>query len=164
GRGDQRGVYELSAERELVPLSYVCRDYNDQTPSLELMAQHKIEEGFGGGIIEYGADFRTPEQGQRLALVRAEERLCRRQVYRGKSDEARFSPGHFFELEDHPRHSQKLLLVAVVHEASQTVAGWGDGTEKHYENRFEAIPAGLTYRPPRDTPVPRIHGFVTGVI
>lgn len=163
-RGDRRGVYELMAERALVPATYVCRDYNDQTPALELMEQHKLEEGFGGGIIEYGGDFRNPDEGKRLARVRAEERLCTHQIYSGTSAEPRFAPGHVFSLEQHPRHSRKLLLVSVTHEATQNVAGWGDGTEKSYQNRFTAIPAELTYRPPRVTRVPRIHGLLTGVI
>jgi type VI secretion system secreted protein VgrG len=163
-RGDERGVFEVRAERALVPAHYVCRDYNDQTPSLELMEEHHLAEGFGGGIIEYGADFRTPELGHYLARVRAEERLALRDVYSGGSDEPRFAPGHVFALEDHPRYSQPLVLVSVVHEASQSVAGWGEGSERAYVNRFTAIPSERTFRPPRVTKVPRIHGLVTGVV
>jgi len=164
-RGEREGVYELRYDRTLVPGTYVCRDYHDQTPALELQLDHALEEGFAGGIIEYGGDFQTPDQGKRLARVRAEEWHCRRQIYTGLSSEPRFAPGHTFELEQHPHHSGRLLLTAVEHEASQDVAGWGEGTEeKHYENRFTAIPAELTYRPPRRTPVPRIHGVLSGVI
>lgn len=164
GRGERQGVFELRFDQTLIPGTYVCRDYNDQTPALELQLDHEVDEGFAGGIIEYGGDFRTADEGKRLARVRAEERLCQRQVYSGCSNEARFAPGLTFELEDHPRHSRKLVLTSVQHEASQDVAGWGESTERRYENRFTAIPAELTYRPPRITPVPRIHGAVSGVI
>jgi type VI secretion system secreted protein VgrG len=163
-RGEKEGVFELRTDRSLITKHYVCRDYNDQTPSLELHSEHTLDQGFGGGVIEYGSDFRTPAQGDYITRVRAEERLCTRHVFEGNSDQARFSPGHVFRLEDHPRHNRDLLLVSVVHEASQEVAGWGAGSEIGYRNTFRAIDAELCYRPPRTTAVPRIHGLVTGVI
>ena len=163
-RGDETGVFELSLRRALVPRHFVCRDYNDQTPALELQAKHELDEGFAGGVIEYGGDFRTIDQGQRLVRVRAEERLSLRDLFEGRSDDPRFAAGHVLSLEHHPRHSRSLLLVSVEHEAHQPVVGHGGGAEKSYANRFVAIPADRTYRPPRRTPVPRVHGLLTGII
>jgi type VI secretion system secreted protein VgrG len=163
-RGEQQGVFELQEERLLVPGTYVCRDYNDQTPALELQLEHDLGQGFAGAVIEYGGNFCTPDEGKHLARVRAEEQLGRHQIFTGRSDDPRLAPGHTFKLADHPRHSGDLLLTSVEHEARQDVAGWGDGSEQHYENRFAAIPADVTYRLPRATPVPRVHGVVSGVI
>lgn len=163
-RGDDVGIFELSLRRELVPRQYVCRDYNDQTPALELQAKHELSEGFAGGIIEYGSDFRTMAHGEQLVRVRAEEQLARRDVLDGRSDDARLAAGHLLTLEEHPRHSGSLLLVSVEHEAHQPVVGHGTGGEKSYLNRFVAIPGDRTYRPPRRTPIPRVHGLLTGII
>ncbi|MBW2523812.1 MAG: type VI secretion system tip protein VgrG [Deltaproteobacteria bacterium] len=163
-RGERQGVFEIRLDQTLIPSTYVCRDYNDQTPALELQLDHGLDEGFAGGIIEYGTHFLTPAEGEAMARVRAEERLATRQVFSGLSNEPRFAPGYTFELDGHPTHSRRLLLLEVEHQASQEVAGWGEGTEHRYENRFTAIPAELCYRPPRTTPIPRIHGFLSGVI
>jgi type VI secretion system secreted protein VgrG len=163
-RGDEVGVFDLSLRRELVPRQFVCRDYNDQTPALELQAKHELEEGFAGGVIEYGSDFRSIEQGEQLVRVRAEERLAQRDIFEGQSDDARLAAGHLLDLDDHPRHSGSLLLVSVDHEAHQPIVGHGAGGEKSYVNRFVAIPGDRTYRPPRQTPIPRVHGLLTGII
>jgi type VI secretion system secreted protein VgrG len=40
----------------------------------------------------------------------------------------------------------------------------GTGTERSYTNTIHAIDARLTYRPPRRTPKPRIHGVLTARI
>jgi type VI secretion system secreted protein VgrG len=57
------------------------------------------------------------------------------------------------------------LLVEVTHDA--VMPGFFD-TEKDqrffYRNAFQAIPAGVAYRPPRRTPRPVISGVVTGII
>ncbi len=163
-RGESEGVLELTLDRSLVPGIFVCRDYNYRTPTLELQHKQDVEEGFGGAVIEYGGHFNTPDGGQHLAKVRAEEALSRLKVFSGVSDDPRFAPGHTFQLEGHPKHSGSLLLTSVEHDAAQPVAGMGAGDEHGYRNRFTAIPADRTFRPPRQTPVPRIHGLVTGVI
>ncbi len=163
-RGESAGVLELTLDRSLIPGIFVCRDYNYRTPTLELQLKQEVDEGFGGAVIEYGGHFNTPDGGQHLAKVRAEEALSRLQVFSGTSDDPRFAPGHTFQLEGHPKHSGTLVLTSVEHDAAQPVAGFGAGDEHGYRNRFTAIPADRTYRPPRATPVPRIHGMVTGVI
>lgn len=163
-RGDDQGIYEIELARQVIPSHYVSRDYNDQTPALELQKEVTLEEGFGGGVIEYGADYRTADQGERIVAVRSEERLATERVLRGKSVEPRFAPGFVFELEGHPRHHGGYLLTEVVHRAVQPVEGWGEPEGKHYENRFTAIPSARTYRPPRITPVPRVHGLVSGIV
>jgi len=163
-RGEREGVLALTLDRSLIPGIYVCRDYNYRTPTLELQLQHDVQEGFGGAVIEYGGHFNTPDGGQHLAKVRAQEALSRLQVFSGESDDPRFAPGHTFQLEGHPRHNGAYLITGIEHDAAQPVAGFGAGDEHGYTNRFTAIPADRTYRPARRTPIPRIDGVVTGVI
>ncbi|HHH30930.1 MAG TPA: type VI secretion system tip protein VgrG [Polyangiaceae bacterium] len=163
-RGDDQGIYQLELTRRIIPAHYVCRDYNDQTPALELQKEATLEEGFGGGVIEYGSDYRTADQGERIVKVRSEERLATERVFRGKSVDPRFAPGFVFELEGHPRHDGGFLLTEVVHRAVQPVGGWGADEGKHYDNAFLAIPSVRTFRPARVTPVPRVHGLVSGIV
>ena len=163
-RGDDQGIYALDLVRRIIPAHYVCRDYNDQTPALELQQETNLDEGFGGGVIEYGSDYRTADQGERIVTVRSQERLATERVFRGKSVDPRFAPGFVFELGGHPRHDGGFLLTEVVHRAVQPVEGWGADEGKQYENDFTAIPSARTYRPPRVTPIPRVHGLVSGIV
>ncbi len=162
--GERTGIFALEGRQRLVPRTFVCRDYNDQTPTIDLQAEHKLDEGFGGGVIGFGGDFDTIEQGQRLAEIRAGERLAEHRTFEGQSDELRFAPGHAFELAGHPQHGGQMLLLEVEHTAAQEVGGWGRGDETPYANRFVAIDASLCFRPPRNTRKPRIHGIVSGIV
>lgn len=162
-RGDDVGIYELAAEQGVVPRMYVIRDYNDQAPAVDIQADHVLETGFGGGIVEYGPDLDTNDQAKELAAIRAEERECRRVVFKGKSNDTRFAAGHTVSLENHPRHDGDLLLIEVEHEAAQNVPGWDD-VDVAYKNGFVAISASHCFRPLRATPIPRVHGLVAGIV
>jgi type VI secretion system secreted protein VgrG len=164
GRGDLVGVTEIVERRELVPATYVCRDYDYRAPQLELHGEHKLDQGFAGGIFEYGSHFRTEGHGKLLARVRAEEQLSRHQTFHGQGADVRFAAGHTFTLGDHPHHGRRLVVVSVEHEARQPL--FEDATDggRDYQNRFVAVPVETTWRPPRRTPVPRIHGLVTAVV
>jgi type VI secretion system secreted protein VgrG len=164
-RGDHQDVFQLEAQRRLVPYAYILRDYNYRNPLLDLTSDPAlIESGYAGGVVEYGAHFKTKEEGDALSRVRAEERHAGQLVYVGRSDLCTLSAGMRVKLLGHPDlGSIELLLVEVSHEVSQVVAGSGDA-ETSYTNTFRAIPADRTFRPPRQTPRPRIHGLLTGII
>ena len=55
GRGERIDLFELQRRQRLVPSTYVARDYNYRTPSLEIEAQHALERSYAGGVVEYGA-------------------------------------------------------------------------------------------------------------
>jgi type VI secretion system secreted protein VgrG len=165
GRGEKTGIYQLEVDRQLVPSVFVCRDYNDQIPAMELSEQHQLEQGFGGGFIEYGLDYRDGKEGKQFAKVRAEQRLATRQRYRGTSDDPRFTPGHTFALADHPSYSGSMVLLEVEHRAVQQLDGFSEMQEPgRYENHFVAIDADICFRPARATPVPQISGIVSGIV
>ncbi|EYF03823.1 type VI secretion system Vgr family protein [Chondromyces apiculatus] len=163
-RGEQQDVYVLDEVARLVPSEYVVRDYNYRTPAVDLIASKQVEGGYGGRVVEYGAHFKTPDEGETLARIRGEERAVGARVFTGQSDVQRFAAGAHFGLEGHPRGDIRLLLMEVRHHAVQPVLGQATTTEARYENQFRAIPLGLPYRPPRVTPKPRISGVLTGVI
>jgi type VI secretion system secreted protein VgrG len=66
----------------------------------------------------------------------------------------------------HPRaDALDLLIVEVEHEGRWPLFDDApEDAELHYTNSFKAISAEKTYRPPRRTPRPRIHGVVTGIV
>ena len=163
-RGEKREVFALSLASDLVPTSFIVQDYNYRTPGVDLSAVFELPSGNGGGVVEYGCHVKTPEEAERLARIRAEERGCRQRVYEGKSTRAELFAGGRAALLDHPRLEgpAPLLFVEVEHEAR--IPLFDDQGAASYENRFRAIPGGVAFRPERRTPKPRIHGFLTGVI
>lgn len=164
-RGEQVDVFRLDLSARMIPKVYLQHDYQHETPRLDLTATHRAEAGYAGGVVEYGANFRTPEDGGRLARIRAEEQGATRRVYSGKSDTAVFSAGAKFRLEGHPDVDHRLLLVEVEHRAEQVVLGHaGTGEGSTYTNTFRAIDVRVPYRPPRRTPRPRIVGVVPGLV
>jgi type VI secretion system secreted protein VgrG len=164
-RGEALDVFELASRRRMVPAYYAVRDYNYRAPLVDLTADHELAEGFAGGVIEYGAHHKTPEEGKAIAVVRAEERRATQLVHTGRSAVPALGAGMRFTLEGHPDLGEQALLVTEIeHRAIQVVAGYEATEEPGYANTFRAIPADRTYRPPRVTPRPRIAGLVTGII
>jgi type VI secretion system secreted protein VgrG len=164
-RGDRRDVYQLSAKTRLVPRAHVVHDYNYRTPLTDPTGNAEATSGLGGGVVEYGAHVKSPEEALRLAKIRAEETEATHRVFSGESDLGWVTAGAPFILENHPRLGDAQLLVTEVeHAATQPVALHGGKKEIGYSNRFRAIDASLTYRPPRLTPRPRIHGVINGVV
>jgi type VI secretion system secreted protein VgrG len=166
-RGDHRDVYQISSKTRVIPKTYMLQDYNYRTPLIDLTSSADAPSGLAGGIVEQGAHYKTPDDGKALAKIRAEEIEASHLVYSGESDIPHFSAGGRFTLQEHPRindGSAELLITEVEHSAIQVVASHGSNEGRRYTNTFRAISADLTYRPPRVTPKPRIHGVVTGII
>ncbi|XXX76257.1 type VI secretion system tip protein TssI/VgrG [Sorangium sp. So ce134] len=165
-RGERRDVFELKEQAIAFPATYVMQEYNYRTPRLDLTATHESAAGLGGGVVECGAHHKTPDEGQQLAQIRAEERASSSRYFECRSDELRLIPGAVFALEGHPRlDGQRFLVVEVEHRAAQPVAIEGEGgREQEYVNRARLVRAEQAYRPPRATPRPKIHGVVTALV
>ncbi|WP_437871682.1 type VI secretion system Vgr family protein [Sorangium sp. So ce363] len=163
-RGDRLGVYRLEGTTRTIPSRYVVKDYNYRTPHVPLMAAATVSAVSGGDIVEYGAHFKTPDEAERIAAIRAEELRAGRKVFEGASDVQALAAGARLTLEGHPRGDVELLLVEVRHRLQQATLNAGAGEERAYANEFRAIPFSTTYRPPRVTPKPKVHGVITGVI
>ncbi|WP_437812057.1 type VI secretion system Vgr family protein [Sorangium sp. So ce1078] len=165
-RGERRDVFELKEQARAFPATYVMQEYNYRTPRLDLTAAHESAAGLGGGVVEHGAHHKTPEEGQKLAQIRAEERASAGRYFECRSDELRLIPGAVFALDGHPRlDGQRFLIVEVEHRAVQPVAiEGGAGREQEYVNRARLVRAEQAYRPPRATPRPKIHGVVTALV
>ena len=163
-RGDRNGVHRLDLTQKVIPGLYAVSDYDYEKPLVDLTSTSSLEDGFGGGVIEWGTNFKEPREGVRLAQVRTEERLADAAKIKGKSSVPTLAAGARVELEDHPRLGKiELLVTEVTHEWTQAVLASGTDDQR-YENSFEAIPAQMTYRPPRVTPRPRIHGVMSGIV
>ncbi|MFH1490606.1 MAG: type VI secretion system tip protein TssI/VgrG [Pseudomonadota bacterium] len=173
------------AHREEVIKAFVCRqkmlpknlrlkDYNYRTPSLEVSGNAQVKTNGRGDVYIYGEHFRTPEEGNALAKVRAEELLCREKLFYGEGTIPYLRTGYLFGLQDHYRSSfnQNYLTVEIGHEGSQAaylLAGIQKGlsemeAQPYYRNSFVAIPAEVQFRPERKTEKARFYGIMNAKI
>ena len=167
-------IWGFECRRHMIPQRLLLKDYNPNTPSLDLTAGAPVSPNGRGEWYLYGEHFLTPEEGEALARARAEELLCREQQFIGQSAVPFLRPGYTFRLEDHYREDFNIpfLTTHLVHEGSQAaylLAGLGiplapGEEEPFYRNRFTAIPASVQFRPERVTENSRFYGLMNAKI
>lgn len=164
-RGDRRDIFRVESTTRVVPKAHVVHDYNYRLPLVDPTGSAEAPSGFGGGLVEYGAHCKTPDEALRLAQIRAEETESMHRVFTLESDLPWIVSGGRFTLDGHPKLGDcKFLITEVVHSGRFPVAIFGVKQDVPYTNTFRAIEATVPHRPARVTPKPRIHGVVNGVI
>lgn len=163
----------ICRQRQL-PQRVYLKDHNYRRPSLGITGGAEVDRQGRGTDFLYGEHFATPEEGDRLARIRAEELNCRKREFVGESDIPFIAPGYTFSLLEHYRQDfrQRYLVTRITHEGNQVghlVPSIREGLPEreqtiYYRNSFSAIPATVQYRPERDTPRPRIAGTLHAVI
>jgi type VI secretion system secreted protein VgrG len=164
-RGEHASVFQIQYERHLFPMSYEVYDYDYRAPKLELSSTYEHPQGYAGGIAEYGSHHRTPWDGNRLARSRGEERDAKSRFFNADSDLPEITAGVVVKLTEHPKlEDLTLLIVEVEHDAVITVGiDGGEHGHEGYSNKFRAVDVTRSYRPPRVTPRPRIHGILSAI-
>ena len=157
-----------------VPEQVKLKDYNYETPSLQIIGTRSIADSGRGSTYKYGDYIRTPSEGKRLAKIRAEEYRAWAGGLEVSSTVPQIRSGFLFKLKHHYRQSynRNYLVVSCFHkgnQASYLTSGiqehlQGAETEMVYENTFTAIDADTQFRSRRVTPKPRISGSLNAVI
>ena len=159
------GIGELWLEHSLTADAITLRDYNYETPNVDLTAESVFGDPLQAALYEYPGGYSEVAERDALLQIRSEEIIARRVVGHGSSDTAAFAPGAWFELEHAARESvnAKYLIRSVSHSFSVRD---DDSRPYDYANSFTCSPSQQPYRPQRITPVPRIAGsqsvLVTG--
>lgn len=160
---DGEAVFDLRHRLRPVPASVLLKDWNYETPSVNLEAQAQVLDQGRGAMRLFGDHFRTPDEGRTLAKVRAEELLCRRDTIEGQTGFPGLTAGRTFTLDNHflSALNRDYLVTEVRHEGRQfafLTTGLGlshapDGApETYYRNSFVAMPSDVQYRAERKTP------------
>jgi len=167
-------IRSLSCRRSLVPGNIFMKDYNYLKPSLDITGTASVDPDGRGQVYLYNEHFKTPEEGNRLAKIRAEAILCRREEFRGEGSVPYMMPGFTFDIQDHFRKdfNQKYLTLDVGHEGNQTgylVSGIKESvTEReaaiYYLNNFTCIRADVQYRAEAKHEKTRIAGTIVAKI
>jgi len=167
-------VKNFMLKQQPLPKKVVLKDYNYRKPSMEMKAEAVVSKDGLGEIYIYGEHFQTPGDGEKLAKIRAEEFLCREQLFHGVSSVPYVRTGYVFQLKDHYRDdfNQRYLTTEVTHEGSQEgylTSGLGLNLEKngdrvYYRNSFSCIPATTQFRAQRTSEKPKFAGSMNAKI
>ncbi len=142
------------------------RDYDFKKPSLLLESAAAGSAFADLEVYDHPGDHQAPAEGDAIAKVRLEQRAWPRKTADGDSACPRFVAGCTFTLSEHGREAFNTawLLVRVEHRGSDPLMAEDEGAGVRYENRFEAIPSGVPFRPPLVTPRPTIKGLQSAIV
>ncbi len=152
---DAAGVDTFERADHQRSLLHTVDDFDPMQPTTALLATARAREG-KGEWLDWPGGQSTPAQAQALARLRLQADQAGATRFHGAGTIPGFVPGARVRLHDHPRAdcNADYLLVAVSHTMQ-------DGA---YRNSFEAIPATTPFRPPRQTPLPRVAGVQTATV
>jgi type VI secretion system secreted protein VgrG len=161
-------VSRFSLAEEVRPDGFAVRDYNFETPTVDLTGTASDKPGLGTEVFDFPGEYDEPAEGSSLAKIRLQEMRAGRVRGTGESSCPRLAPGHTFQIDKHPRrdHNGKFLLLEVRHHGAQpqVLEKEAPGGGSAYSCSFTCIPAGVPYRPPRVTPRPMAQGAQTAVV
>ena len=167
-------IKEFTCRQQILPKKVILKDYNYRRPSLDLKGEADVDSEGRGNVYIYGEHFKTPEEGNALARIRAEELLCREAVFYGDGTVSPLLPGYIFELDEHYRDSynQRYLVTDIRHHGVQSeylamaagITRLTDLDTPSYNNQFSCMPENVQYRPTRKTTKPRIDGTLNAKV
>jgi len=165
--GGAATIWDWQLTQRRIAARVAVLDYNPLTPHVALVgkAEADVTHGFGS-VFHYGEHFTTPEDGKRVAKLRAEQLRSERRRYRALTDCARFRVGHSFELENHfdAQNDGKYLITRLEITVGAAISRQRTADEERevsaYRARFTAVEFDVPFRPPRQTAWPRIDGVI----
>ena len=159
-------VYALDAHASLTAESVQLAQYNYRTPEASLTAESKNQTAVKGKGLNYRVeeDYKTLDEGERLARVRQEALDWQRTVFHAKSDCRGLLPGQKFTLLGHPvdELNGDYFVISIEHygdqRAGQAYDDAGDQQDistkqRTYENNLLLIKAGIPYRSVLPAPI-----------
>jgi len=155
-------IRRFSSKHKQLPQLVVLNDYNYRLPHIALEATGHIYPNGVGRITEYGAHYKTPEQGQRYARFRAEEIRCQQHIYCGESNNQWLGAGLQFSLTGHFLNSlnRSYLISRVQHQGKIGARA----QQAVYNNTFSCQASSVPFRPPRIAHKPKLYGIMNATI
>jgi type VI secretion system secreted protein VgrG len=165
-------LHTFVCRRRSLPAGVRLQDYDYGKPKLDVSGSAPVSTRGKGEIRVHGARFFSPDDGKRLAKLRAEEMLAREVVFTGTGNAFHLRTGYTFALQDHPWPSfdAKYLATEAEHYGNQAAstpelkAMTGLDRDEVYRVDVTAIPASVQFRAEARTTWPRIYGTEHGVV
>ncbi|WP_349521099.1 type VI secretion system tip protein TssI/VgrG [Marinobacter sp. NFXS11] len=147
-------VYRFRYEERVRVASVAMKDYTFKNPAYALMheqASGDLKHREDYQHYDYPGRFKADASGQPFTEARLQSLRNDASTASGESNRPDFSAGAKVELKEHDSDAlnREWLLTAVTHTGTQPQALEEEGGSEPttYHNRFNAIPADLTWRP-----------------
>ncbi|HWA24636.1 MAG TPA: type VI secretion system tip protein TssI/VgrG [Lacunisphaera sp.] len=171
GEKDDRidNVHAWEVEHEVQATQYALSDYNPLKPKESLLRTAKVDRSYGLNdrqLFDYPGEYNKPGEAERISRIRLDEVQAASEVIHARTTCRALGAGHLFALKDHPRADQNreyLVTFIELHFDAGEFSGT-DQPKPKVSCAFTAIPSSQTYRPPRLTPRPTIHGLQPAVV
>lgn len=164
-------VFRWESGRRMATGKVVLKDYDFENPGAALEAEDSAGQSYPHGELErfeYPGLYSQQGDGNSLAKIRLGEHTCGGTAVSGEARCYGLSAGSTFKLKGHPRQDQNASYLTtgidMRLEPAAEAASRGRNDVFSCTCSFEAIPAGVDYRPPRTARVPRIDGVQTAVV
>ena len=144
-------------------------DFDFEQPSSQLRSEVKtvvkLPDIKSHEQLEFPGGFTEKARGDALAKLRMEEEETDYSIVRGAGDLVSFYAGGAISFENGygAEGARNFLVTSISHhcKAEDHVSGGG---ADFYRNEFTCIPEKVKFRPPRQTPKPRIDGLQTAIV
>ncbi len=149
-------IEDCTLEQELISHKYKTKDFNFETPDTNLLTSADGKASGSFTVYEYPGKFADTGKGETIATKRIESLEIPGKILRGRGYCRGFTAGYKFTFSEHYRddvNDTYLLRHLSLH-----------ATDALYTNTFEAIPASVSFRPPRLAKKSRIHGTQTAIV
>ena len=150
-------IQELGLRAQLTPSEVTLRDFNPDTPSLDMEVRASGPTEAGVEYYDYPGKYASPPEGQRKAQLMSEALRCAAMALVGQADCTRFGAGYVYSLVEGPDGAPdgEYVLTSVEHLWER---------DKPYANDFETMGASIVFRPPRLSLPPRVLAPLTGFV
>lgn len=166
---DKEAIDKFGYIRSVRPGTVTQTNYNFKRPSLGLRVEAHGKTHTKYELYEYPGDYGFPDDGERNAETRLEEKKTLEESAQGTSNCNRLMPGFTFDLTGHDFEvlNKEYLVVSVVHNGSQSYATSehsGIAWDYSYSNEFLAVPASIALRPERTFEKPFVRGLQSAIV
>jgi type VI secretion system secreted protein VgrG len=171
GHGNQAFVWGWRKRSKLSVGKVAMRDYDQMRPSLDMNVSAEARNDPYGSVrewYEYPGGYGDPQYGKRLAQVRLEELQTNRVTGRAKTNAIWVQPGRVLTLVSHPLddgdHFVRAIDWTLRIDAEQGRGPLVDTGEVSNVLELETIPKLRMFRPPRQTPKPKVVGLQSALV
>jgi type VI secretion system secreted protein VgrG len=165
-----RRIHSWEHQYEFRTGKWAQTDYNFETPSTSLVTKADTLAKVGGNdkfeVFDYPGRYGKKADGEPLTKIRMEEAEAGYDTVQGQSTCNTFTPGGKFTLTGHEYAAEKkgYVITSIMHSGVEESYVTGPGGKQLYDNKFTCIPDSVTFRPPRVTPRPFVHGPQTAEV
>jgi type VI secretion system secreted protein VgrG len=142
--------------------SVTLNDHNWKHPRLSLMQGVNASRDAELEVYDHPGGYRDPTRGGYLAKIRLEAARSQSAYLEGRSNVTSFRPARRFELLNPPYFADHYVLTRIEHQLQNPA--FKPDHEPGYQNRFDAIPLTLPFRPQLERRRPVVAGFHTAMV